>query len=282
MRILHIKTWALALCAASCECVGSQVLCTDTQGRAMVINEAAVKYLKGYRCETPAARGEQQVRDAFGLKRAALGTAQYRSGGALNAVAVESGSLRLTDAGRGMAPKRVARGEPVQRRSLQRAVDAGASALPGGALDSIVSSAAQKFRHDVRLLKAIIQVESNFNPSAVSNKGAIGLMQVMPATGKRLGVEDPSKQLFDPATNVNAGAKYLRYLMDMFADQPTLAIAAYNAGEAAVVRHNQRIPPFRETQDYVRRVLAQYAICSEQQADSGMLPMATRRAQTHC
>jgi soluble lytic murein transglycosylase-like protein len=280
--ILHLKTWAVALCAASCEYAAAQVLCVDTQGRAMVINEVAVEYLKGYRCETPAARGDQQVRDAFGLKRAALATVRPQSAGALTAVEIESRSLRLTDPGRGRAPRRVALGEPVPRRSSQRALDAGASALPGGVLDSIVSSAARQFRHDVRLLKAIIQVESNFNPGAVSNKGAIGLMQVMPATGKRLGVEDPGTQLFDPATNVNAGAKYLRYLMDMFADQPTLAIAAYNAGEGAVERYNRRIPPFRETQDYVRRVLAHYATCSERQTDSDSPPMATRRAQLQC
>ena len=122
----------------------------------------------------------------------------------------------------------------------------------------MIAGAAHRFGHDSRLIKAIIHVESNFNAAAVSRKGAIGLMQVMPATGERLGVDDPGSQLFDAETNVHAGAKYLRFLMDLFPNELHLAIAAYNAGEGAVLRHGRRVPPFRETQAYVQRVLAQY------------------------
>jgi soluble lytic murein transglycosylase-like protein len=125
-------------------------------------------------------------------------------------------------------------------------------------LDNMIHRAAQQYGHDANLLKAIIHVESRFNPHAVSPKGAIGLMQVMPATGRRVGISTPHTMLFDPAMNLQAGARYLRILMDMFADRPELAVAAYNAGEGAVLRHKRGIPPFPETQAYVRDVMAHY------------------------
>ncbi len=126
------------------------------------------------------------------------------------------------------------------------------------ALEGMISVAARKYGHDVDLLRAIVHVESHFNPEALSPKGAIGLMQVMPATGRRLGVDTPRKSLFDPATNLDAGARYLRLLMDMFPDRPDLAVAAYNAGEGAVLRHRRQVPPFPETQAYVRDVMSAY------------------------
>jgi len=107
-------------------------------------------------------------------------------------------------------------------------------------------------RHDLSpaLLAAIISVESDFNPRAVSAKGAQGLMQVLPATGRLLGVAD----LFDVRQNVDAGARHLRGLLDRFSDDLSLALAAYNAGEQAVRTHNG-IPPFEETRQYVSSVL---------------------------
>jgi soluble lytic murein transglycosylase-like protein len=125
-------------------------------------------------------------------------------------------------------------------------------------MDRMIAGVAQQYGHDVNLLKAIIHVESRFNPNALSPKGAIGLMQVMPATGSRVGVNQPKQALFDPEMNVQAGARYLRILLDMFSDQPELAIAAYNAGEGAVMRYRRTIPPYPETQSYVRQVLARY------------------------
>src|SRR5262245_11522779 len=100
------------------------------------------------------------------------------------------------------------------------------------------------------LLAAIISVESGFNPRAVSAKGAQGLMQVLPATGRLLGVAD----LFDVRQNVEAGARHLRGLLERFSDDLSLALAAYNAGEQAVLTHDG-IPPFEETRQYVSRVL---------------------------
>jgi soluble lytic murein transglycosylase-like protein len=190
-----------------------------------------------------AVAGHEQARAALALEGEATVIARTQGVGTIRWLDVGSGSLRL-----------------VRNRAAARA----ASTLPDAALDSMIADAAHRFRHDGRLIKAIIHVESHFNAAAVSPKGAIGLMQVMPATGKRLGIEDPGLQLFDAETNVNAGAKYLRLLMDLFAGEPHLAIAAYNAGEAAVLRYGRRIPPFRETQDYVQRVLAQYEIYSAQ------------------
>jgi soluble lytic murein transglycosylase-like protein len=118
------------------------------------------------------------------------------------------------------------------------------------AYDHLIRQAAQEHQLDFALLKAIMHVESAFNPYAVSDKGALGLMQVMPATGKRYGLFD----FYDPEENIRAGARYLKDLTGMFANKTALVIAAYNAGENAVIRH-KGIPPYQETQLYVRKVL---------------------------
>ena len=106
--------------------------------------------------------------------------------------------------------------------------------------------------NDVRpdLVRAVVQVESAFNPYAKSPKGALGLMQLMPATAKHFGVRNP----FNPEENVRAGVSYLRQLLDRYGNDEQLALAAYNAGPGAVDRHGQSIPPFRETQNYVGRI----------------------------
>ena len=102
------------------------------------------------------------------------------------------------------------------------------------------------------LVRAVIQVESAFNPLAVSPKGAMGLMQLMPATAARFGVVNA----FNPAENIRAGVGYLKQLLTRYENNEELALAAYNAGPLAVDRHGSRIPPYRETQDYVRRINA--------------------------
>lgn len=104
---------------------------------------------------------------------------------------------------------------------------------------------------DPDLLHAVIRTESAYNPSAVSSAGATGLMQLMPGTAKRYGVKD----IWDPLDNLQGGARYLRDLLDMFDNDQRLALAGYNAGENAVKKYGNRIPPYPETQRYVRKVL---------------------------
>jgi len=105
------------------------------------------------------------------------------------------------------------------------------------------------------LLHAVIQTESAFNPNAVSPKGAVGLMQLMPATARRFGVKDRT----DATDNVYGGAKYLSHLIGLFDNNLRLALAAYNAGENAVKRYGNKIPPYRETKNYVKRVMRLYS-----------------------
>jgi soluble lytic murein transglycosylase-like protein len=131
---------------------------------------------------------------------------------------------------------------------------AGDGARDDPALQRLIEQVARSYQQDSRLLNAIIHVESRFNPLAVSAKGAIGLMQVMPATAERMGLRDPERTLFDPLSNLHAGARYLRLLLDMFHGQLELAIAAYNAGEGAVLKYGG-IPPYPETRAYVREVM---------------------------
>jgi len=102
------------------------------------------------------------------------------------------------------------------------------------------------------LVRAVIQVESAFNPRAVSPKGAMGLMQLMPDTAARFGVLDP----FNPAENIRAGVSYLKQLLIRYENNETLALAAYNAGTKAVDRHGTQVPPYKETQNYVQRISA--------------------------
>lgn len=116
---------------------------------------------------------------------------------------------------------------------------------------------------DYELLKALIATESGFDAKAVSPRGAVGLMQVMPLTAQRYGVTGDrklpvEKKLFDPAVNIKTGAKYLRYLLDLFPGRLDLALAAYNAGEGAVMRAGKQIPNYKETQDYVKTVMQLY------------------------
>ena len=107
---------------------------------------------------------------------------------------------------------------------------------------------------DVALVHAVITAESGYNPTAVSRAGAQGLMQLMPATAKRYAV----KNAFDPKQNIRGGTRYLRDLLVQFDNNIELAVAAYNAGENAVIRHGMRIPPYRETRAYVPKVLRLY------------------------
>ena len=135
---------------------------------------------------------------------------------------------------------------------------------------------------DYALLKAVSAAESGFNPNAVSPKGAIGLMQVMPATAERYGVvadktRSVEEKLADPRTNARTGARYLAYLLKLFPGRVELAIAAYNAGEGAVARYKQQIPPFKETQNYVKTVMQLYTAFKPNGLD---MPMSVDTSRT--
>src|SRR6185503_4601965 len=117
-----------------------------------------------------------------------------------------------------------------------------------------ILAAARETQVDVALIRAVISVESGNNPSARSRAGAVGLMQLMPGTAKRYGV----RNRLDPAQNIHGGARYLRDLKVMFDNNLQLVLAAYNAGEFAVMKYGRRIPPYRETVAYVPKVLSYY------------------------
>jgi len=119
----------------------------------------------------------------------------------------------------------------------------------------LITMVAKSHGLEPELLQALVKVESGFNPRARSPKGAVGLGQLMPETAARFGVRDR----FDPAQNLGGAAQYLRYLLTLFNGDKRLALAAYNAGENAVIRHGRRIPPYAETRRYVPAVLADYA-----------------------
>lgn len=118
----------------------------------------------------------------------------------------------------------------------------------------IIAQAASKHQVDPKLLHAVIQTESAYRAKAVSTAGAVGLMQLMPATAERYGVTSR----IDPVQNVNGGTRYLKDLLQMFNSNLSLAVAAYNAGENAVKKYNNSIPPYPETRNYVKQVLALY------------------------
>jgi soluble lytic murein transglycosylase-like protein len=122
-------------------------------------------------------------------------------------------------------------------------------------LHSLIAAACQRHGLDVELVKALIHVESRYQAAARSPKGAVGLMQIMPATAARYGVASVQR-LFEPAVNIDVGTRYLRDLHDKFGHRVELVLAAYNAGEGAVARHGWQVPPFRETQAYVKNILA--------------------------
>lgn len=130
------------------------------------------------------------------------------------------------------------------------------------AYDPIIEQAARLEKLPPQLLRAVIAVESGFDPHAVSHRGALGLMQLMPETARRYGVHDA----FDPVANIHAGARYLGELMRRFNNDFELALAAYNAGEGAVEKAGNRIPPFQETRRYVPNVLRRYrALLTQEQ-----------------
>lgn len=125
--------------------------------------------------------------------------------------------------------------------------------------DQFIVESSRKYRIDPLLIYAQMHQESSFKIRATSHKGASGLMQLMPATARRFGVT----KIYDPQQNIDAGVKYMRWLLDTFQQDVVLALAGYNAGEGAVMKYGWRVPPYRETQEYVRRISARYGMISD-------------------
>jgi soluble lytic murein transglycosylase-like protein len=123
-------------------------------------------------------------------------------------------------------------------------------------VDSFIVDSSNRHGVDPLLIYSIMHRESSFKRFALSNKGARGLMQLMPATAARLGVRD----IFDPQQNIEGGVKYMRFLLNLFDGDVRLALAGYNAGEGAVLKYGRSVPPYRETQEYVRRISERYAL----------------------
>jgi len=149
----------------------------------------------------------------------------------------------------------VVRADPRTGRLVRTVVRTRPASTPSAPLAETLAETVGRIAHQnqisPRLVHSVIQVESNYDPNAVSPKGAQGLMQLIPSTARRFGVSN----VFDPADNIQGGARYLKYLLGLYKGDEKLALAAYNAGEGAVSRYGG-VPPFPETQDYVAKVRA--------------------------
>ena len=187
------------------------------------------------RLALPAAAAACLLLSLSGISRLHADSIYYETG--------EDGTMRLTNA-------------PSSRKYhtyMTSGHSPGTGEAPQGLYSEPIRRAAREFGVDPNLVRAVIAAESNFNPGAVSPKGARGLMQLMPSTARRFGVRD----IFDPVENIFGGVRYLRYLLDLFGGDLVLALAAYNAGEK-IVQDRGGVPRFRETVNYVDRVMSGY------------------------
>ena len=157
--------------------------------------------------------------------------------------------------GAGAPAVSVVRADPRTGRLVRTVIRSRPPAQPAEGIADGVDRIARQNQLSPRLVHSVIQAESNYDPNAVSPKGAQGLMQLIPSTARRFGVSD----VFDPADNIQGGARYLKYLLGLYKGDEALALAAYNAGEGAVSRYGG-VPPFPETQDYVAKVLVRQAV----------------------
>jgi soluble lytic murein transglycosylase-like protein len=147
--------------------------------------------------------------------------------------------------------------------------------------DKFIVESGKRNSVDPLLLYSIMHQESTFKPRAMSNKGARGLMQLIPPTASRFGVTN----IWDPKQNIEGGARYMRFLLDLFAGDVRLALAGYNAGEGAVMKYGYQVPPYSETQEYVRRIGRRYSLIRDPQAaitlTSGQLSEHVRAKRVH-
>ena len=164
------------------------------------------------------------------------------------------------------APKTFTALTSMPMNSVSRSLDGFTTG--NASVDGYIVESGSRHRVDPVLLYAIMHQESTFKPKAISPKGARGLMQLMPGTAARYGVSN----IFDPRQNIEGGARYMRFLLDLFDGDVNLALAGYNAGEGAVMKYGSRVPPYSETQEYVRRISRRYALMRD--------PLAARNANS--
>lgn len=187
---------------------------------------------------------------------------------------VQSPSRQLSRKTRLKAPQDLAKTRLIETTILNRLADIKASTSLAGfttgnsTVDSFIVESGSRNAVDPLLLYSIMHQESTFKQHALSPKGARGLMQLMPPTARRFGV----LSIFDPRQNIEGGARYMRFLLDHFQGNVQLALAGYNAGEGAVMKYGNRIPPYRETQEYVRRISKRYSLIRD--------PLAARNANS--
>ena len=242
--------WPALLCAAPLPAAGA-LRCTDSAGNAYTLAQdpGATTGLQCVAFEMPPPATVLLAADA-----AADASDPARS----SALDVTALLMRSRGFGRPAGHGMLALAPPVRDLAATSFERTGqdADVFRPTAFDALIVAIARATDQDADLLRAIVHVESRFDPNAVSPRGAIGLMQVMPATAVELGLAEPQRALFEPESNLRTGALYLRSLFERFAGQPALAVAAYNAGAAAVMRSGNAVPPIAETQKYVRDVLA--------------------------
>lgn len=188
------------------------------------------------------------------------------------------GPSRASEPGRAAEPaasaplRSTVKASPASGKLVRSIVVTRPAATPAAAppeITRLVESTAAAHAVDPLLVESVMKVESNFQPDAVSPKGALGLMQLMPATAKRFGAADA----FDARQNIEAGVKYLKFLKETFQDD-RLALAAYNAGEGAVLRH-RGVPPYKETREYVEKVGQRYSQALSRRKTAVPVPAAT-------
>jgi soluble lytic murein transglycosylase-like protein len=182
-----------------------------------------------------------------------------------------AGDVRITI---GPSGRKVIIGESSTQRS--RRLSTTLLPVPEANLEPLIALHSGAQNLDPKLVKALIQVESGYNRNALSNKGAMGLMQLMPPTAALLNVRNP----YDPDENLRGGTRYLRQMLDRFAGRVELALSAYNAGPRAVERHGG-VPPFAETRAYVRRILALYQGTDAGLPDGSSIVLAANRRKPY-
>lgn len=186
----------------------------------------------------------------------------FANGVRIETPAPPAGSKRLSRRARSNASRDLAKTQLIETNILNRMADIKTSNSLAGfttgnpAVDGLIVESGTRNSVDPLLLYSIMHQESTFKQRALSPKGASGLMQLMPPTARRFGVT----KIWDPQQNIEGGARYMRFLLDHFQGDVQLALAGYNAGEGAVMKYGYRIPPYRETQEYVRRISKRYSL----------------------